>query len=88
MLLQKHNTGSTTMTILNENQLSIYTTKHGTPFQSQKRPATDTFVHHNSISSAIRYADKNLCTIVCVSDDEVIWSGGPVTALQVFNTFK
>lgn len=86
--MQQHNTGSTTMTILDESELSIYTTKHGTPFQSQKKPVTDTFVPHSSIRSAIRYADRNLCTIVCVSDDEVIWSGGPVTALQLFNTFR
>lgn len=76
------------MSILNENQVVIYTTKHGVPFQSQKLLVGDKFIQHSSIHSAIKYADKHLCTIVCTEDNEVIWTGGPVTASQLFSAIK
>lgn len=73
------------MTLLDENKLTIYTTKHAVPFQSQKVQTKTNFILHPCIKSAIKYADKNLCTIVCIDNDEVVWSGGPISALNLFH---
>ena len=68
-----------------EQDLSVYTTKQGSPWREKDSKFLEDCMLHETIEDAIRYAESKICTIICTKGDEIIWSGGPSKAKEIFS---
>lgn len=60
----------------------IYTTKNGSPWQNSDISHLDNCILQATLETAVEFADANFCTILCVSGNAIIWSGGPIKAKE------
>ncbi len=70
---------------ITEQDLKIYTTKNGSPWQQKDTKFLADCILHESIDDAVQYAESKFCTIICVEGETVKWSGGPVKAKKLFS---
>lgn len=70
---------------ITEQDLKVYTTKNGSPWQQKDSKFLEDCILHETVDDAVRYAESNFCTIICVEGGSVTWSGGPVKAKKLFS---
>jgi len=70
---------------ITEQDLKVYTTKNGSPWQQKDSKFLEDCILHETVDDAVRYAESNFCTIICVEGGAVTWSGGPVKAKDLFS---
>ncbi len=70
---------------ITEQDLKVYTTKNGSPWQQKDSKFLDDCILHENVDDAVQYAESNFCTIICVEDGTITWSGGPVKAKTLFS---
>lgn len=70
---------------ITEQDLKVYTTKNGSPWQQKDSKFLEDCILHENVDDAVIYAESNFCTIICVEDGSITWSGGPVKAKRLFS---
>lgn len=70
---------------ITEQDLKVYTTKNGSPWQQKDSKFLEDCILHENVDDAVTYAESNFCTIICVEDGSITWSGGPVKAKRLFS---